>query len=234
MSFFKEFAADFANTENWVFVVRLFLAAFCGAIIGDERSRRQKDAGIRTHVLVALGSCLMMLISKYGFFDVVGIEGLRVQADASRIASQVISGVSFLGAGMIFIKNVSIKGLTTAAGIWVTAALGLAIGAGQYTLGIMSTIMIVILQIALHRFLFKIESTVNEFTVVLVDEADAIEKFREDLHIKNITMQSYKMKRDKKENTITLDVIIKKQKDMHMRDILNEIAQNPNVIMIDM
>lgn len=219
-------------TSNGFYVIRLFVAALCGAAIGIERSRRQKDAGIRTHVLVAMGSALMMLVSKYGFFDVVINDS--IQADASRIASQVISGVSFLGAGMIFVKNASIKGLTTAAGIWVTAGLGLAIGAGQYTVGVSATIMIIILQYVLHKFFSRIENTVNEFTVIIEDGVDAIEKFKNDLSSKNIRTESYKMIRNKAENTITLDVVIKKQKSIHMRDILSEIAENPNVISIEM
>jgi putative Mg2+ transporter-C (MgtC) family protein len=185
-------------TEDYIYVLRMLVAALCGAAIGYERSRRQKDAGIRTHVLVAMGAALMMLVSKYGFFDVVGIEGIRLQADASRIASQVISGVSFLGAGMIFVKDVSIKGLTTAAGVWVTSAVGLAIGAGQFVIGVSATLMIVILQIVLHGFFQHVENTVNEFSVVLVDEVDAIEKFRKHLDSKKISMENYKMHRNKK------------------------------------
>ena len=121
------------------YVIRMFVACFCGAIIGLERSRRQKDAGIRTHMIVALGSALIMIVSKYGFMDIMHIEGIR--ADASRIASNVVTGVGFLGAGVIFVRDVSIKGLTTAAGIWATAGVGLAIGAGMYPLGIAATLL---------------------------------------------------------------------------------------------
>ena len=132
------------------YIVQMLVACLCGALIGLERSRRQKDAGIRTHMIVALGSALIMVVSKYGFFDLLQYEGLR--ADASRIASNVVTGVGFLGAGVIFVRDVSIKGLTTAAGIWATAGVGLAIGAGMYPLGIAASLLMVVSQLILHRF----------------------------------------------------------------------------------
>ena len=123
-----------AFSTQGVYVLRIMLAAICGGFVGFERSKRQKDAGIRTHIIVALGSALVMIVSKYAFGDLALSENLRV--DASRIASNVVTGVSFLGAGVIFVKEQSIRGLTTAAGIWATAGLGLAIGGGLYALGI--------------------------------------------------------------------------------------------------
>ena len=154
------------------YVIRMFVACFCGAIIGLERSRRQKDAGIRTHMIVALGSALIMIVSKYGFMDIMHIEGIR--ADASRIASNVVTGVGFLGAGVIFVRDVSIKGLTTAAGIWATAGVGLAIGAGMYPLGIAATLLMVVSQLILHRYFSRLENTANEFTVVVTDTKDSV------------------------------------------------------------
>ena len=124
---------DFLNTfsnhivEQLPMIIRIIVACVCGAAIGYERSIRQKDAGIRTHIIVALGAALMMIVSKYGFFDVIVNDS--VQVDASRIASTITTGISFLGAGVIFVRNASIKGLTTAAGIWATAGVGIAIGA---------------------------------------------------------------------------------------------------------
>ena len=109
----------------WDFIFRLFVAGVLGAIIGLDREYRAKEAGFRTHFLVACGSALFMIVSKYAFGDLALDENLRV--DASRIASNVVTGVSFLGAGVIFVKEQSIRGLTTAAGIWATAGLGLAI-----------------------------------------------------------------------------------------------------------
>lgn len=130
-------------------VLRLLLAACCGLCIGVERHNRLKEAGMRTHLLVCMGAALLMMVSKYGFFDVASL-GEFFKADASRIASNVVTGVSFLGAGTIFVRNRSITGLTTAAGIWVTAGIGLAMGAGLYLVALASTIMIIAAQSILH------------------------------------------------------------------------------------
>ena len=117
-----------------VCAVRLILASCCGLCIGIERTNRLKDAGIRTHLIVCMGAALMMLVSKYGFFDVSPLTEF-FKADVSRVASSVVSGVGFLGAGIIFERNRSVTGLTTAAGIWTTAGIGMAMGAGMYLIG---------------------------------------------------------------------------------------------------
>lgn len=131
--------------------IRMIAAGLCGAIIGFERLNRSKNAGVRTHCIVALGSALMMLISKYGFTDTsVGELGLR-GADGARIAAQVVSGIGFLGAGTIFVHKNSITGLTTAAGIWATSGIGMAIGAGMYVLGFISTAIVVAVQLFFHK-----------------------------------------------------------------------------------
>lgn len=135
--------------DQGIYLLRLFLACICGGAVGFERSLRFKEAGLRTHVIVALGSCLAMIISKYGFFDVVVNESM--QADVSRIGSNILPSIAFLGAGMIFTRSGSIKGLTTAAGIWATACIGLAIGCGLYILGLASTLIIVITHMILHH-----------------------------------------------------------------------------------
>lgn len=140
------------------YVLRLIVAGLCGILIGLERKNRSKEAGIRTHFVVACGAALMMVVSKYAFFDVIGkgmYEGIEVRLDPSRIASTIASGIGFLGAGMIFVQKNTIKGLTTAAGIWATSGVGMAIGAGMYVLGITSTVVVLLAQILLHLNLKK-------------------------------------------------------------------------------
>ena len=122
---------------TWDFFFRLLVAGVLGALVGVDREYRAKEAGFRTHFLVALGSALFMIVSKYGFEDVLGDEGVGL--DPSRVASQVVTGIGFLGAGTIIIQKLFVRGLTTAAGIWATAAIGLAVGAGQYWLGVSAT-----------------------------------------------------------------------------------------------
>ncbi len=140
------------------FCLRLIIAFVVGGLVGMERSHRFKEAGIRTHILVCVAAALMMLISKYGFADLTGPAGEYLLgtkgADSSRIASQVVSGISFLCAGVIFKVGSNIRGLTTAAGIWMTSGLGLAIGAGMYLPVACSLVLLWILQYVLYRLPF--------------------------------------------------------------------------------
>ncbi|MBE6700954.1 MAG: MgtC/SapB family protein [Ruminococcaceae bacterium] len=179
-----------------MYIIRILIACLCGGAIGIERTLRQKDAGFRTHVIVALGAALIIIVSKYGFFDILQFEGLR--ADASRIASNVVTGISFLGAGMIFVKGTNIKGLTTAAGIWATAGVGLAIGCGLYITGVVATVIIIVIQILFHTFLIgfdKILANDNSFDVVIrLENNDAsIERLKEVLAENNIVVRDTKI-----------------------------------------
>ena len=118
---------------------RLLAAMAAGMLIGHERRNRAKEAGIRTHTMVAMSSCLLMIISKYGFADVGA-------GDPARIAAQVVSGVGFLGAGVIFVRHDVIQGLTTAAGIWSVSAIGLCFGAGMYIMAAVTTLLVYLVQ----------------------------------------------------------------------------------------
>ena len=138
-------------------ILRLSLAGILAGIIGLERELHSKEAGIKTHFLVGVGAALVMIVSKYGFLDVLNYTNIGL--DPSRIASQVISGVGFLGAGTIILERKVVKGLTTAAGIWTTAGIGISIGAGLYTIGIFSTFLVLvglqILQKMFKSYLYK-------------------------------------------------------------------------------
>ena len=118
--------------DTGVLILRLILAGFLGGLIGAEREYRAKVAGMRTHLLVAIGAALMMIVSHYGF------DG---QGDPSRVAAQIVSGIGFIGAGAIMVQRHSVHGLTTAAGIWVAAGIGMAIAAGLYAVGIAATVL---------------------------------------------------------------------------------------------
>ena len=121
--------------DTWVIVGRLALAAALGMVIGIERTYRAKTAGIRTHFLVALGSALFMIVSRYGF------EGT---GDPGRVAAQIVSGIGFLGAGTIIMQKHVVHGLTTAAGMWVAAGIGMASAAGLYLVAVISTVLALI------------------------------------------------------------------------------------------
>ncbi len=130
---------------SWTEVLlRLSLAGFFGALIGLERERKDWAAGLRTHMMVSVGSCLIMIVSAFGFADILGAE--HVALDPSRVAAQVVSGIGFIGAGTIlFLKQGAIRGLTTAAGLWTVAAIGLATGGGLYFAAAATTVIALII-----------------------------------------------------------------------------------------
>lgn len=127
------------ESMTWDFVGRLVLAGVFGAVIGLDREYREKEAGFRTHFLVALGSALMMIVSQYGFAEILTHPG--VSLDPSRIASQVVTGIGFIGAGTIIFNHHIVRGLTTAASLWATAGIGLAVGSGMYVLALTATVL---------------------------------------------------------------------------------------------
>lgn len=155
MTFFTQLNSAFSVTQQLELLLRIVVACLCGAAIGFERTRRLKEAGLRTHCVVACASALLMIVSKYAFADLSIVNGLDALgtrgADPSRIAAQVVSGIGFLGAGMIFRNGLTLHGLTTAAGIWATAAVGMCIGAGLYFIGLFTALLLVVTQTVLHR-----------------------------------------------------------------------------------
>ena len=118
--------------EMHVLITRIVIAGLLGGIIGAEREFRAKIAGTRTHLLVAVGAALMMIVSRYGF------DG---QGDPGRVAAQIVSGIGFIGAGAIMVNRKAVHGLTTAAGIWVAAGIGMAVASGMYAIGIATTVI---------------------------------------------------------------------------------------------
>lgn len=178
--------------EQLLYVLRIILAGVCGALIGLERKNRSKEAGIRTHFVVACGAALMMVVSKYAFSDVIqaGAFGdVEVRLDPSRVASTIASGIGFLGAGMIFVHKGNITGLTTAAGIWATSGVGMAIGSGMYIFGICCTVVVVTAQYILHLNFHKKSATKVKTVVVNgVTEVDYQSSVADDFGERGITI----------------------------------------------
>lgn len=171
---------------DWDYIIRLLLAAVLGGVIGLEREYHAKEAGFRTHVLVAVGSALFMLISQYGFDAFLGVKS--VSFDPSRIASQVVTGIGFIGAGTIIFQKKFIRGLTTAAGIWVTGAIGLACGCGMYFIAAVTT-AIVILVLSIINYFFK-KLTFRHISIVFsCSEQTQIEKILNNLKTDNIVIK---------------------------------------------
>ncbi|CAB1240890.1 Methyltransferase [Ruminococcaceae bacterium BL-6] len=212
-------------------LLKLALAGVCGAVIGYERKNRLKEAGIRTHMLVAIGSALMMIVSKYGFFDVLSPG--RVELNPARVAAQIVSGIGFLGAGMIFIKKQSVSGLTTAAGIWATAGIGMAVGAGLYFSGIAATVLVFFVQVVLHRNFKWIKIPIAKQVILQTDDSsDSIsliqEKFLEN-HLEIIDLKAGRAA----DGLMEIELYVKFPPDYDASGLLNLFHGNPHIKSIE-
>ena len=229
---------DFMNQNIAVsqyldFFLRIVVASACGAVIGMERSHRLKEAGVRTHLLVCCTAALIIIVSKYGFSDLAsspesGALGVR-GADPARIAAQVVSGISFLCAGVIYKQGSVVKGLTTAAGLWGTAGIGLAIGAGMYPLGFFATILVFVFQVFMHKLpihndLFHnnhIELTVTndkEFRSIL---AEKVQEWQAQVIESKITHNQ--------DGTTSYSLDVKMSSNVNPDDIITFLQQNSRV-----
>ena len=173
------------NDQIMDVIFRILVAAICGFAVGFERKSRSKEVGIRTHTIVAMASALLMIVSKYGFSDLAGSILGTDGADPARIAAQIVSGIGFLGAGIIIYRRDMLHGLTTAAGVWMTAAIGMAIGAGMYIVGAVSTVILVLLQVLLHSPLKAFRTrivTVLKMTVKMDD--NTVENIKKIFNVK--------------------------------------------------
>lgn len=175
--------------EEWNFAVRLLVAGVLGAVIGLEREYRAKEAGYRTHFLVSLGSALMMIVSKYGFADILADAGVGL--DPSRIAAQVVSGIGFIGAGTIIIQRQFVRGLTTAAGI------GLAVGAGMYSLGVAATILTLV-GLEVLSMVFKSVSMRTSLVIFSTADKSVVGRISQSMNPKEYHIVSFQV--DEKEN----------------------------------
>jgi putative Mg2+ transporter-C (MgtC) family protein len=170
-------------------ILRVIIGGILGGIIGFEREKRAKEAGFRTHFLVALGSALITVISAYGF-DKVAEQIPIARYDPARLAAQIVSGIGFIGAGLIIFQKNVIHGLTTAAGLWVTAALGIACGVGHYWLAAVTTIMVLI---ALELALWvdqKLNKRQLSITMTSTDK-DQIRTFIDNIKADGVVIRSY-------------------------------------------
>ncbi|MBE6655767.1 MAG: MgtC/SapB family protein [Ruminococcaceae bacterium] len=216
----------------WELLVRIVVAGVCGALIGLERGLRQKEAGIRTHCIVAIGAALLMIISKYGFADMgagdvffLGTKG----ADPTRVASQAITAIAFLGAGVIYRHGNVIKGLTTAAGVWATAAIGLCVGAGLYLLGVATAVLVLLINICLHKWLVSLESLATTvFTVTMNDTPEVMDRLRVQLADHKMQVQRMDVKR-KGDGYIKANIVVRIPKNTALNDLLLFLNENEDV-----
>lgn len=229
MTFFDLFRSQFDLMQNLDFCIRIVLSVIAGAIIGWERSHRFKEAGVRTHVIVCCTTAVLMIVSKYGFSDLVDSEGALLHgtrgADAARIAAQAVSGISFLCAGVIFKTGNNVRGLTTAAGLWYTAGLGLAIGAGMYLIGFFSLLLLFIMQHFMPRIFKSVDTYSGNNLHFKVKEGSSFQKdLMTQIKIWNATL----IENDTSFNadgTIDFDLVVRR-KDEITFDEISEFAED--------
>lgn len=199
-------------------VIRLVVAAFLGGIIGIERGSGDRPAGFRTHILVCVGSALFMLVSLYGFDDVNPMTALQEsdigqRRDSARIAAQVVSGIGFLGAGTILHEGLTIRGLTTAASLWIVSAIGLVIGSGMFFLGFVATGITMITLVTFHtwekRFAANSRNDRRFVRVITSNRTGAITDITSYFSLKGVQIKSLNVKNDKEEEKIIIDFYLK-------------------------
>ncbi len=237
MTFFELFLNKVTIIQELEFFLRIVVASLCGAMIGFERTRRFKEAGIRTHILVAAASTLMMIVSKYGFADLQTATGGYFAgtsgADASRIASQVITGISFLGAGVIFKLGSSVRGLTTAAGIWATSGIGIAIGAGMYFEGIFVTALIILSQFIMHRITIGKDSIRSLAVIVTVKDSQRFCSEFEALMAEKNAKVSYEGITKNENGTTALQITMTFSKKENTGDLVAFADESDNIISLE-
>ena len=217
------------------FCLRLLLSCICGGAIGIERSRHFKEAGVRTHIIVCMGAALAMIVSKYGFADLVLDNGAYFpgtkETDPARVAAQVISGISFLGAGVIFKREGLVRGLTTAAGIWITAAIGLAVGSGMLVVGLFTAIVVCVLQILMHKFIFGPDAyATNQLHFTVKNGYDFNHALNLQLEAWNGTVLESAFSRNQEDGTTDYDLTVRRRKEISYTEMKEFIAQHEEII----
>lgn len=208
-------------------LLRILLAALLGSAIGLERGLRKKEAGQRTHCIIALGSCAYTLISVYGFSDVTAFTDF----DPAHLAAWIVSGISFLGAGIIYKSEATgIAGLSTATGLWATATLGISCGMGQYFLSVAVAVLIIGIHLVLNILHMESFGYTVQNVRIEVDDAETayrILKLRKKRYRARVL--SYEYTRNEDRNTVTVGVRFRMLGNIPLEDIIEFIDRNPDV-----
>jgi putative Mg2+ transporter-C (MgtC) family protein len=190
-------------------VFRLIVAAVLGGAVGIERELRDREAGFRTHLLVSAGSALFTLVSAYGFHDFFVDGGNVVRTDPTRIAAQIVTGIGFLGAGAIIREGLAVRGLTTAATLWVVAAIGMAAGAGYYAAAVTATILTVValwpLRFAAHAVVERFRPEEQRVVIELREGQSALELLR-DIEQRGTNVRHFELVEERDRRVITLEL----------------------------
>ena len=208
-------------------LLRILLSALIGSAIGLERGLRKKEAGQRTHCIIALGSCTYTLISIYGFSDVMAFTDF----DPTHLAAWIVSGISFLGAGIIYKSETSgISGLSTATGLWATAALGISCGFGQYALSVIVTGIIITFHVILNALHMESFGYTVQTVRIEVDDIETVYKLlRTPKRKYRARLLSYEYTRNEDRNTVTVGFRFRMLGSIPLEDILEFIDRHENV-----
>ena len=222
-------------------VLRLIVAAILGGIVGMERGSGDRPAGFRTHILVCVGSALFMLVSIYGFDDIAPVttnleDDIGTRRDTARIAAQVVSGIGFLGAGTILHEGLTIKGLTTAASLWIVSAIGLAVGSGMYLLSTVATILTLMTLVTFRTWEKRFAGTRSErrfVRVVTRNTPGIITEITGYLSECGIRVKTLNVKSDNKNNNIILEIYLKIDKNIDMGMVADGIQNIDGVLTLE-
>lgn len=215
--------------SEWELLLRLTLSCVLGGVIGYERQSRRKSAGLRTNILVCLGSCLIMVLSESIYQQVEG----KTNADPARLAAQVVSGIGFLGAGTIMKEGLTVKGLTTAACLWVVAGVGLAVGAGFYSGALFATALIFGTLGTLSRLDDWVVHEKNlSISIETLDTPEQVEKISECLELLHIKINGVQIKGNTEE-TVFIDLLVNNKESVKFIDIAQELRQIKGVICVE-
>lgn len=216
---------------EWQMVLRLIVAAILGGIVGLEREGEEKPAGLRTHVLVCCGSALLMLISNYAFDPNV------TPRDPGRIAAQVVSGIGFLGAGTILHEGITIRGLTTAASLWMIAAIGLACGAGMFLVAFLSTAITMIALVTFQNWEKRISNSNNQerrfLRIVMRDEENSLSNLMQFLADRQAKVKNLDVKNDRFNKQLVVELNLKVAKESSTNLLVADMNELPGIISIE-
>ena len=191
----------------WDVLARLGAAAGLGMAIGIERELRDREAGLRTHVLVSVGSALFTIVSAYGFHDFLVNGGPIIRADPTRIAAQIVTGIGFLGAGAIIREGLSVRGLTTAATLWGVAAIGMASGAGYYSAAVFGTVIVILALWPLRALAFRVlERARPEEQRIVVELTGATSDLLAELERRGAKVTHFETAEESDRNVVTLEL----------------------------
>jgi putative Mg2+ transporter-C (MgtC) family protein len=203
-------AAEIPTLSTWDVLGRLAVAAALGGAIGFERELREREAGLRTHMLVCIGSALFTIVSAYGFREFLTSGQAVIRADPTRIAAQIVTGIGFLGAGAIIRHGLSVRGLTTAATLWVVAAIGIAAGAGYHSAAVFTTVITLLslapLRILAHRVIERMRPEERDIVVHLAP-GTSLSPLLANLESSGVSVETFALEEglDRRIITLTLD-----------------------------